>query len=443
MHKIWYGRCKWLKRIVVVGFLLGILGLAIILGINQYIKVTAGKQIGVKTPKVDCILVLGAGLTEEGEPSLVLRDRLDRAIELYQQGVSTRLLMSGDHGQEGYDEVRAMKQYAVNAGINPNDIFMDHAGFSTYESIYRARDVFQVKRLAIVTQPYHEYRAVYIAMKLGLEVYGTPSKPTQYKGSWILEAREKLARTKEFFNLIIQPKPTYLGDAIPISGSGSQTDDTKVTEKVGEISVEKQLQQIVQSEKLWRLEYREKEDPNFYQGASCYWYAVTDLDQNGRLEIISAVTNGNGHHFTNECYEISQSGTSLEKIPGLSELAPIEETQAFFDKTKNCYHYAIADMDRGGAAYHELRYEDVVKEKEKIHCDVYASVSDENEKKTCYYKGDFEKKISNEECGKILEQYYDGMEEKKVKFAWFQCNDRKKDTTLSKLKKSYDEWSVK
>lgn len=227
MHKIWYGRCKWLKRIVVVGFLLGILGLTIILGINQYIKVTAGKQIWVKTPKVDCILVLGAGLTEEGKPSLVLRDRLDRAIELYQQGVSNRLLMSGDHGQEGYDEVRAMKQYAVNAGINPDDIFMDHAGFSTYESIYRARDVFRVKRLAIVTQPYHEYRAVYIAMKLGLEAYGTPSKPTQYKGSWILEAREKLARTKEFFNLMVQPKPTYLGDAIPISGSGSQTDDIR------------------------------------------------------------------------------------------------------------------------------------------------------------------------------------------------------------------------
>ena len=207
--------------------------------------------------------------------------------------------------------------------------------------------------------------------------------------------------------------------------------------------MEKQLQQIAQFEKLWRLEYREKEDSNFYQGSSYYWYTVTDLDENGRLEIISAVTNGNGHHFTNECYEISQSGTSLEKIPGLSELAPIEETQAFFDKTKNCYHYAIADMDRGGAAYHELRYEDVVKEKEKIHCAVYASVLDENEKKTCYYKGDFEKKISNEECGKILEQYYDGMEEMKVKFAWFQCNDRKKDTTLSKLKKSYDEWSIK
>lgn len=227
MRKIWYGRFKWLKRVVCICFLTGILGILAILGISQYIKSMANGYMTADVPEVDCILILGAGLTEEGTPSLVLRDRLDKAIELYQQGISDRLLMSGDHGRESYNEVNAMKQYAVDAGIPADHIFMDHAGFSTYESIYRARDVFQVKSLAIVTQPYHEYRAVYIAMKLGLDVYGTPSKATQYQGSWMLEMREKLARTKEFFNLVIQPEPTYLGEPISIHGSGSQTDDAE------------------------------------------------------------------------------------------------------------------------------------------------------------------------------------------------------------------------
>lgn len=227
MQKLWYGRWKWFKRVVVIGLAVGVLGILAVLGINSYIKATANVYITEEVPEVDCILVLGAGLTEEGTPSLVLRDRLDRGIELYRQGVSERLLMSGDHGREGYDEVNAMKQYAVDAGIPADAVFMDHAGFSTYESIYRARDVFQVKSMALVTQPYHEYRAVYIAEKLGLEVYGTPSRATQYQGSWMLEVREKLARTKEFFNLMIQPEPSYLGEPISIHGSGSQTDDTE------------------------------------------------------------------------------------------------------------------------------------------------------------------------------------------------------------------------
>lgn len=168
----------------------------------------------------DCILVLGAGL-RDGKPSLVLRDRLDRAIELYQEGVSDRLLMTGDHGREDYDEVAAMKQYAIDAGIPAEHIFMDHADFSTYESMYRARDVFEVKKIAVVTQPYHIYRALYIADKLGLEAYGMPSKATAHRNSWMLEVREKLARTKDFFNVMIQPEPTYLGDPVPVIGNRS------------------------------------------------------------------------------------------------------------------------------------------------------------------------------------------------------------------------------
>lgn len=443
MRKIWYGKWKWLKRVVVTVFLLGFLGILIILGINQYIKSTAGKRIGIEVKKADCILVLGAGLTAEGTPSLVLRDRLDKGIELYKKGISNRLLMSGDHGRKGYDEVRAMKQYAVDAGVNPEDIFMDHAGFSTYESIYRARDVFQVKRLAIVTQPYHEYRAVYIAMKLGLEVYGTPSKATQYRGSWMLEAREKLARTKEFFNVMWQPEPTYLGKAIPISGSGSQTDDTEQTwmptvtsdqasdKAAGALSEEQQIRLIARSEKTWRLEYREKEDPNYYQGSGYYWYMVTDLDHNGRLELISAVTNGNGGEFGNECYEVSQTGDVLEKVEIEPEMDLITQLAVYRDDKSGDTHYEICDSDRGGAAYHTYRYQDVVKKGKKITSMVYASHVDENEK-DAYFEGDLwsdskEKKCSKKEFQKICANQFSGMEEEKGYFSWFQLDATESD----------------
>lgn len=230
MRKIWFGKYKWVKRILFVLIALGIAGGAGILGISSYVKTSVADSIYAEDefgqlPNVDCILILGAGLTKEGTPSLILTDRLNRGIELYKKGVSRRLLMSGDHGRTGYNEVAAMKQYALDAGVPEDDIFMDHAGFSTYESVYRAREIFEVKSLAIVTQPYHEYRAVYAAKKLGLTVYGTPSVATKYRNSWMLEVREKLARTKEFFNLMILPEPTYLGDRIPISGTGTATND--------------------------------------------------------------------------------------------------------------------------------------------------------------------------------------------------------------------------
>ncbi|MCH5265513.1 MAG: YdcF family protein [Lachnospiraceae bacterium] len=229
MERLWYGKGKWLKRIILLAVAAGILGILAILGMNGYIKASVADSIYTEeeveaVPQVDCIMVLGAGV-KDGEPSLVLRDRLDRGIELYQQGISERILMSGDHGRTGYDEVHIMKQYAMEAGVPEECIFMDHAGFSTYESMYRAKEVFEVKSLAIVTQPYHEYRAVFAAQKLGLTAYGTPSKKTVYQGSWMLEVREMLARAKDFVWLLVKPKPTYLGEKIPISGTGSSTED--------------------------------------------------------------------------------------------------------------------------------------------------------------------------------------------------------------------------
>ncbi|HHW31507.1 MAG TPA: DUF218 domain-containing protein [Clostridiaceae bacterium] len=197
--------------------------------INKYIKSSVEHRIitvdEAASIDADCILVLGAGVWDGGRPSHMLEDRLLQGIELYKRGASDRLLMSGDHGRKEYDEVNVMKKFAIERGIPSQHIFMDHAGFSTYESIYRARDIFLANKIIIVTQKYHLYRALYTAEKLGLDAYGVASDPRQYIGQEIRELRELLARVKDFFYVIIKPEPTFLGETIPVSGNGDLTND--------------------------------------------------------------------------------------------------------------------------------------------------------------------------------------------------------------------------
>ncbi|CEO90396.1 SanA/YdcF family protein [Syntrophaceticus schinkii] len=221
------------KKKLSVGLLflvsVSILGLVSILIINVCVKSSVKDKIMTVEEAAsldsDCILILGAGVWDGGRPSYMLEDRLLQGIELYENGASDRLLMSGDHSRKEYDEVNVMKRFAIDKGINSEHIFMDHAGFSTYESLYRARDVFQADRIIIVTQRYHLYRALYIAENLGLEAYGVASDPRQYFGQEIRDLRETLARVKDFFTVIFKPEPTYLGEAIPLSGNGDLTND--------------------------------------------------------------------------------------------------------------------------------------------------------------------------------------------------------------------------
>lgn len=180
-------------------------------------------QEAAKIQDADCILVLGCQVRNNGVPSAMLEDRLRRSVELYDLGAAPKLLMSGDHGRTDYDEVNAMRQYALDAGVPSADVFMDHAGFSTYESMYRARDVFQAKKVIIVTQQYHLYRSIYAAEALGMEAYGVACDYRQYSGQLKRDLREVLARAKDVATGIFQPKPTYLGEAIPIWGDGNLT----------------------------------------------------------------------------------------------------------------------------------------------------------------------------------------------------------------------------
>ena len=155
----------------------------------------------------------------------MLEDRIKTGIELYELCITKKIIMSGDHGRKEYDEVNIMKQYAIDKGVLSEDIFMDHAGFSTYESIYRVKEIFDADNIIIVTQEYHLYRALYIGDKLGINAYCANSDPRKYSGQIFREFREILARNKDFINCIIKPEPTYLGESIPVSGNGDITND--------------------------------------------------------------------------------------------------------------------------------------------------------------------------------------------------------------------------
>lgn len=218
-----------LAKVSIILLATAIIGSTSALGVSAYVKSSAEDKI--ITPEqaeslddVDCIIVLGC-YVDDTDPSPMLEDRLKVGIQLYNTGVSPKILMSGDHGQEDYDEVNAMKQYAVERDIPSEDIFMDHAGFSTYESMYRAKEIFKAEKVVIVTQKYHLYRSIYVAEELGLEAYGVASDLQNYTRQSAYDLREILARDKDFVKAVIKAKPTYLGDAIPVSGNGDVTND--------------------------------------------------------------------------------------------------------------------------------------------------------------------------------------------------------------------------
>ena len=219
-----------IKRILLVLLCLCLLAALAGLGVSAWVRRSVRDRIltpeqAAADGEFDCILVLGCQVWADGSPSKMLRDRIDRGLELYQAGAAPKILMSGDHGTIGYDEVNAMKRIATDAGVASEDVFMDHAGFSTYESIYRARDVFQCRRVLIVSQEYHLYRALYCAKALGLDACAVAAEDIHYPGQIIREAREIAARNKDFLKCIFKPEPTFLGEPIPITGSGDATND--------------------------------------------------------------------------------------------------------------------------------------------------------------------------------------------------------------------------
>ena len=213
-----------------LGVLLGcVLAVAAVVAATNAVTVLATKDRIVSAEAAasfdaDAIVVLGASVYADGTPSGILQDRLDDGIALYFAGAAPKIIMSGDNSTVSYNEVKAMKDYAIAQGVPSEDISGDHAGFSTYESMYRAKHVFGAERIVVATQTYHLYRALYAASGLGLEAVGVPSDYREYAHQLQYDVREIPARTKDFFKTLLRVPSTFVGDPISLDQSGDVTE---------------------------------------------------------------------------------------------------------------------------------------------------------------------------------------------------------------------------
>jgi SanA protein len=217
-----------LKKIIKIGLIISALIIIGALLLDLYIVKTTKSKIYAKTsqiPNAYTGLILGSKVYNNGNPSGILKDRLDAGLELYKKNKIKRFLLSGDHGTKQYDEVNSMKKYLLKKGVSEKDIFLDHAGFDTYNSLFRAKEIFLVKDLIIVTQQFHLKRSLFIAKNIGLNAVGYVADKHQYSIANKMKIREKLANVKAFLELSINRKPTFLGHKIPITGDSSKSFD--------------------------------------------------------------------------------------------------------------------------------------------------------------------------------------------------------------------------
>ncbi len=200
---------------------LGLIALLMMVPIVIRIAVTSLIASSVESvPRTEVALVLGASVFR-GSPSPILAERADAAIALYKAGKVTKILVTGDNGALTHDEVTPVRKYLLDAEIPSADIFLDHAGFDTYSSMYRAREVFLVHSLTIVTQDFHLPRALWIARHLGLEAHGVVAEGGEH--SPYDYVREIPASIKAIFDIMVNRQPKYLGPTLPLSGDAEAT----------------------------------------------------------------------------------------------------------------------------------------------------------------------------------------------------------------------------
>jgi len=215
---------KWM----IYSFRLGVLLLVMVVLINLIVYYKSKEYCYSRISEVPVsytAIVLGAKVHSPGKPSYILQDRLDAALDLYQAGKIKRFLLTGDHGQSNYDEVNTMKAYLLDKGVDTRDVFLDHAGFDTYNSMVRAKQVFQVTDAIVVTQDFHLPRAVYLARAKGLNAFGLASDRREYRTINYLRFRELSARIKAFGEVLINKEPVFLGTPIPITGDSKLSYD--------------------------------------------------------------------------------------------------------------------------------------------------------------------------------------------------------------------------
>lgn len=219
----------WWRKLIWLTAGISVLGSLAAFAASHWVRRCAGPYIVSpdRAQPAQTAIVLGAYVYgKPGTLSDVVKDRVDAAIELYRLGKVDTLLMTGDHGQSDYDEVNWMRVYAEKHGVPREKIFLDHAGFNTYDSMVRARRVFEVRTAVIVTNRFHLERAVFLARSQGIEAQGVVADRRAYLDAAFYEQREFAARCKAFLNVyLLRPAPALLGPPVPITGSAAASHD--------------------------------------------------------------------------------------------------------------------------------------------------------------------------------------------------------------------------
>ena len=204
---------KLLKKIILGFVLFVIISILIVFGLESYIKKETSSLIysEIKAlPKTKTGIILGASVHADGKLSPILKDRVETAYELYKQNKIENFLISGDHRTNDYDEVNAIKNYLLKKGVPSTAITLDHSGFDTYDSMFRAKAVFNIEDAVVITQKFHLPRSIYIAKNLDANYKGFEAVPTAYTSSETIKRREQLANFKAIWELLIKQKPKSL-----------------------------------------------------------------------------------------------------------------------------------------------------------------------------------------------------------------------------------------
>ena len=209
-------------RVVRITVLVGLVGAVALAGVNVLVLARTHGRIhsdAADLATAQVAIVPGALVKPDGTLSAMLRDRIAGAVELYRDGTVDRILVSGDHGRLGYDETDTMRDAVLAAGVPPEAVFTDYAGFDTWSTMARARDIFGVDSAIVVTQGFHAARAVDLGRAAGLDIqaltvgggYGGKGRESS--------VREVLARVKGLKEATFRP-PVMTGPELPISGDG-------------------------------------------------------------------------------------------------------------------------------------------------------------------------------------------------------------------------------
>lgn len=213
---------------IIGGFLTAIvvIALALCISINSLIEQYGNNYIVSEknAPIVDAIIIPGAKINANGTPSNSLKNRLDLGYQLYEKGCAKKILVSGDHSSEYYDEVTVMREYLENLGVPPEDIFLDHSGLDTYHTMYGAKNLFGVSNAIVVSQHYHNVRAIYIGRQLGMTALGVDAEDAESATTKKMNIREFGARFKAFFQAgIFKPALPLSQEPISIFSDGTVT----------------------------------------------------------------------------------------------------------------------------------------------------------------------------------------------------------------------------